>query len=386
MQARGIAMIDAIQGPPRWDGPDVLLRQTSFRALAEPRAFRDAGRLGRRRLAAGALRRGRGARHRAHPRRPRPLRRDAAPRSTPAWPPTARHGGARRCAAGGRRRGVGRPAARHRARPAARRARRTSPSSSRGRPVCAVTRSSRRRLRDAAGARRDRAAADRRPRRRRRPAPPPRSSTRTSCPRSAAGIFQSNLTGDGRRTPQWPARAATPAGWPASSRPRWPTRSRSTPRSSRPRSRAQPRTRRRADCTPRKLRSVGSRWCRLGDAARRPHQRQSLTAAASMSSSPSSTRLAASPSGTKLSRLATRADPSAEAVLDAARSSTPSPTPPLCRVSSTISTRRCAAASRRMSSTGSGRASAGRAPARSMPCRGQAPARRAGSSARRCRT
>ncbi len=42
MQARGIAMIDEIQGPPRWDGPDVLLRQTSFRALAEPRVFRDA--------------------------------------------------------------------------------------------------------------------------------------------------------------------------------------------------------------------------------------------------------------------------------------------------------------------------------------------------------
>lgn len=42
MQARGIEMIDEIQGPPRWDGPDVLLRQTSFRALAEPRAFRDA--------------------------------------------------------------------------------------------------------------------------------------------------------------------------------------------------------------------------------------------------------------------------------------------------------------------------------------------------------
>jgi uncharacterized glyoxalase superfamily metalloenzyme YdcJ len=40
MQARRIAMIDAIQGPPRWDGPDVLLRQTSFRALAEPRTFR----------------------------------------------------------------------------------------------------------------------------------------------------------------------------------------------------------------------------------------------------------------------------------------------------------------------------------------------------------
>lgn len=42
MSQRGIAMIDAIQGPPRWDGPDVLLRQTSFRALAEPRHFREA--------------------------------------------------------------------------------------------------------------------------------------------------------------------------------------------------------------------------------------------------------------------------------------------------------------------------------------------------------
>jgi uncharacterized glyoxalase superfamily metalloenzyme YdcJ len=42
MQARGIAMIDEIQGPPRWEGPDVLLRQTSFRALAEERTFRHA--------------------------------------------------------------------------------------------------------------------------------------------------------------------------------------------------------------------------------------------------------------------------------------------------------------------------------------------------------
>jgi len=42
MQAQGIEMIDQIQGPPRWSGPDVLLRQTSFRALAEPRRFRDA--------------------------------------------------------------------------------------------------------------------------------------------------------------------------------------------------------------------------------------------------------------------------------------------------------------------------------------------------------
>jgi uncharacterized glyoxalase superfamily metalloenzyme YdcJ len=40
MTERGITMIDAIQGPPRTDGPDVLLRQTSFRALAEPRRFR----------------------------------------------------------------------------------------------------------------------------------------------------------------------------------------------------------------------------------------------------------------------------------------------------------------------------------------------------------
>lgn len=41
MAERGITMIDRIQGPPRWEGPDVLLRQTSFRALAEPRRFRE---------------------------------------------------------------------------------------------------------------------------------------------------------------------------------------------------------------------------------------------------------------------------------------------------------------------------------------------------------
>ena len=40
MTRRGIEMIDAIQGPPDWKGPDLLLRQTSFRALAEPRALR----------------------------------------------------------------------------------------------------------------------------------------------------------------------------------------------------------------------------------------------------------------------------------------------------------------------------------------------------------
>ncbi|WP_326837326.1 VOC family protein [Amycolatopsis rhabdoformis] len=52
MSARGIEMIDTIQGPPRWAGPDVLLRQTSFRALAEPRTLREPdGTVGR-----GALR------------------------------------------------------------------------------------------------------------------------------------------------------------------------------------------------------------------------------------------------------------------------------------------------------------------------------------------
>lgn len=40
MEARGITMIDEIQGPPDWAGPDVLLRQTSFKALAEERQFR----------------------------------------------------------------------------------------------------------------------------------------------------------------------------------------------------------------------------------------------------------------------------------------------------------------------------------------------------------
>ncbi len=42
MEARGITMIDEIQGPPDWEGPDVLLRQTSFKALAEERQFRQA--------------------------------------------------------------------------------------------------------------------------------------------------------------------------------------------------------------------------------------------------------------------------------------------------------------------------------------------------------
>lgn len=42
MGERGIEMIDRIQGPPaRHPAPDVLLRQTSFRALDEPRRFRE---------------------------------------------------------------------------------------------------------------------------------------------------------------------------------------------------------------------------------------------------------------------------------------------------------------------------------------------------------
>jgi uncharacterized glyoxalase superfamily metalloenzyme YdcJ len=40
MSALGISMLDRIEGPPRWDGPDVLLRQTSFRALDEKRRMR----------------------------------------------------------------------------------------------------------------------------------------------------------------------------------------------------------------------------------------------------------------------------------------------------------------------------------------------------------
>ena len=42
MQNEGVTMIDRIQGPPSWAGPDVLLRQTSFRALDEKRVFLNA--------------------------------------------------------------------------------------------------------------------------------------------------------------------------------------------------------------------------------------------------------------------------------------------------------------------------------------------------------
>lgn len=40
MEELGVTMIDEVQGPPAWQGPDVLLRQTSFRALSEERVFR----------------------------------------------------------------------------------------------------------------------------------------------------------------------------------------------------------------------------------------------------------------------------------------------------------------------------------------------------------
>ena len=84
MTARGIAMTDAIQGPPRWRGPDVLLRQTSFRALAEPRRFRDAdGALSTARCACGSERSSRAA----SPSLPR-----GADATTRPWPPRIRPG------------------------------------------------------------------------------------------------------------------------------------------------------------------------------------------------------------------------------------------------------------------------------------------------------
>jgi len=39
MCRQGVEMLDRIEGPPRWDGPELLLRQTSFKALAEPRTM-----------------------------------------------------------------------------------------------------------------------------------------------------------------------------------------------------------------------------------------------------------------------------------------------------------------------------------------------------------
>jgi uncharacterized glyoxalase superfamily metalloenzyme YdcJ len=52
MTEHGVTMIDAIQGPPRTEGPAVLLRQTSFHALAEPCLFRGRDRT----LSSGSLR------------------------------------------------------------------------------------------------------------------------------------------------------------------------------------------------------------------------------------------------------------------------------------------------------------------------------------------
>ena len=141
MSALGVAMIPEIQGPPDWEGPDVLLRQTSFRALAEPRTFREADGTIDERRAPRAVRRGRAARHRPDRRRARPLRR---PDRRGRRPP-------RRRAAGGdprrgrRRRLAGAPAA-HRDRPRARGprllpvpgGRRRTPSGARASPSCST--------------------------------------------------------------------------------------------------------------------------------------------------------------------------------------------------------------------------------------------------------
>jgi hypothetical protein len=45
MNERGIEMIDAVQGPPRWRGPDVLLRNRRSEACHGPRSstIRSAG-------------------------------------------------------------------------------------------------------------------------------------------------------------------------------------------------------------------------------------------------------------------------------------------------------------------------------------------------------
>jgi len=42
MQQRGIETVGGIQGPPRWSGPDLLVRQATFAAVAEPQSFAEA--------------------------------------------------------------------------------------------------------------------------------------------------------------------------------------------------------------------------------------------------------------------------------------------------------------------------------------------------------
>ena len=199
MQARGIEMIDEIQGPPRWDGPDVLLRQTSFRALAEPRALRARGRRGRAGRAAGAVRRGRGARHRAHPGRTRtPSTR--CRRSRRAWaaavPATERGAGPGRAGVV-HGRGVGGCT-------------RSWPAAGR-RPPDDVRGAGRRRLGPTSS----------------------RSSTRTSCrarrPASSAPTWPATAPHDADRGR---ASSATPSGWPAPSAVTCTTRWTCTPRRS----------------------------------------------------------------------------------------------------------------------------------------------------------
>ncbi len=90
-----------------------------------------------------------------------------------------------------------------------------------------------------------------------------------------------------------------------------------------------------------------------GGRGRRYPLRSRSRAASSMAASDNSTAPAASPSGTKLSWLATRAirpvNPASTSVV-----MTPSDTPPVRLVSSAISTRPVAAAARSRSSNGSG--------------------------------
>ena len=210
MQARGIAMIDAIQGPPRWDGPDVLLRQTSFRALAEPRAFRRAD--GSVHEASLRVRFGEvEARGIALTATGRALYDEltAEPADGRRW--SERFPVTERALAAARPRLL-RVRARRRSPPATAPARR--PTS----PACST----------AAGS------------------PPHPIVYEDFLPRSAAGIFQSNL--DRRRlrtTAPRRARTSTPAGWPARSAASWPTRSRCTPPSASGRS-----TPSAARCTP----------------------------------------------------------------------------------------------------------------------------------------
>ena len=208
MQDRGVEMIDEIQGPPRWDGPDVLLRQTSFRALAEPRLMRAADGA----VAPGELR-VRFGEVEARGIALTPAGRDVVdplPPDPAAW--AAAIPGTERGAGPGRAGLVHAPRWRRRrdgpgARPGA--ARRTTPTA----------------LVDDGWVRLDPVVYE------------------DFLPRSAAGIFRSNLADDGtRRRERGRGRAGRRRGWPAPSAATCTTRWTCTPRRS---------TRRGHGCAPR---------------------------------------------------------------------------------------------------------------------------------------